>query len=133
MKNAGLVGSSNTAVFADTLFVTFGGLIVLVFNDDGGGGVRGEAVVSWRRVSRAAWRVGGGADERGGVLGLERIDGEVEDVDDPAVAGRFGFTALGVGGGCRREFERYISVGELVSIRVSSGQNMDIDGRLAAS
>jgi hypothetical protein len=122
-------------------------LIVLFFNDDGDEGVKNEAVVSSRRMSRATWLalgVGGGAmldldvavdmdDERGGVLGLERIDGEVEDVDDPDVAGRFGFTASGVGSGCRREFERYISMGELVSIRVSSGVNMDIDGRLTTS
>lgn len=144
MKNEP-VGSHNTAAFAGALVGALGGLIVLFLN--GGEGMENEAVVSSRLMFCAAGpilRVGGGGmldldvavdmgDERDGVLGLERIDAEREGADDSDVAGRFGFTGLGVGGGCRREFERYISVGELVSIRLSSGQNMGIDERLTSS
>jgi len=68
MRNGGLVGSYNTALFADTHFciLILGGLIVLFFNDDDGDeGMNNEGVVSLRRVSRAAGfilAVGGGGD-----------------------------------------------------------------------
>lgn len=98
--------------------------------DGEGDDVKNALVGSFRTACAAllAFIVGGGRmlDVDVGVLDLDGVyeDAEVEDV---AVDGRFGYFALGVGNGCRRELVRCISVGEVVN-RMSVGIETDIDG-----